>query len=105
MKDEITNKLTDFLNRTERFTEESQVVYTLVELRKLLDHYGSNARLLRFYADWSVHIAKDRNNKSFESIGAAIYKNAVDKINADHPSMLMISRLSISRTATLSRKS
>jgi hypothetical protein len=85
VKDEITAKLTDFLNRIERFSEESQVLYVLVELRKLLDHYGSNARLLRFYADWSVHISKDRINKEFESVSAAIYKNAVDKINAPHP--------------------
>lgn len=85
MKDEITYKLTDFLHRTEKFTEESQVVWVLVELRKLLDHYGSGARMVRFYADWSVHISKDRIGKEFKSVCEAIYKNAADKINAPHP--------------------
>lgn len=84
MKDEITYKLTDFLGRIERFSEESQIVYSLVELRKLLDHYDVDAPLVRFYADWAVHISKDRN-KSFKSVAAAIYDNAMAKINAAHP--------------------
>jgi hypothetical protein len=84
VKDEITYKLTDFLGPIRRFSEESQIVYTLVELRKLLDHYDADALLIRFYADWAVHISKERN-KTFKDFARAIYDNAAAKINADHP--------------------
>lgn len=64
MKEQIVDKLNRFLyNR--RLIEESEVVYLLVELRKLLDREKERNgldeySLVRFHADWVVHTKKDR---------------------------------------------
>jgi hypothetical protein len=69
MKSEIQAKLLRFLNGTLPFTEECQVVYLLVEVRKILDHENSSTfPILRFYADWSVHRQKDRITPQIRTI-------------------------------------
>src|SRR5205814_45622 len=61
---EILRKLSNLLSKYDPFTEESQVVYLFVEVRKYLDqmeHRGRGFALLRFYCDWIVHTSKDRH--------------------------------------------
>ncbi|MFA6554744.1 MAG: hypothetical protein WCS89_04560 [Candidatus Paceibacterota bacterium] len=61
-------------------TEESQVVYLLVEMRKILDHgLIRSYPLIRFYADWSVHTAKDRITPQIGFIMDNIYKEIIEK--------------------------
>ena len=69
MTPDIQFKLERFFNERLPFTEEWQIVYLLVEIRKILDR-GNNRKypLLRFYADWAVHTAKDRINSEIKTI-------------------------------------
>lgn len=63
MRAEIIEKLDTFLQKHVPIKEECEVVYIMIELRKLLDREkeigskNSNS-LIRFYADWIVHTKK-----------------------------------------------
>lgn len=82
MTPEIQIKLGRFLNERLPFTEECQVVYLLVEIRKILDQENNRKySLLRFYADWSVHTAKDKINAEIRTIMEKILAD----IKADQP--------------------
>ncbi len=63
MKKQIIGKLTTFLTE-HPMKEEFEVIYLLVELRKLLDREkeGSVSKtysLVRFHADWAIHTRKE----------------------------------------------
>lgn len=65
MKNQILEKLTTFVNLHGTFSEECEVVYLMVELRKLLDRDRENGHLdrysiVRFHADWVLHTKKER---------------------------------------------
>lgn len=65
MKIQIVEKLNNFLSERKNITEEFEVVYIMVELRKLLDrereqNKTNNDSLVRFHADWVLHTSKDR---------------------------------------------
>src|SRR3989344_5979049 len=63
MEKEVTDKLKKFFNdRESLLKEDSEVVYFLVEARKILEHQrgNNNYKFLRFYADWALHVKKDR---------------------------------------------
>jgi hypothetical protein len=65
MKMQIAHKLNSFLLEHSQIKKESDAVYIMVELRKLIDiereESTNNKRLLiRFYANWVVHTSKDR---------------------------------------------
>jgi hypothetical protein len=82
---EIVEKLNKFSNKHMPFTEESQVVYLLVEIRKILDRDNNHKYpLLRFYCDWSVHTEKDRITKEMRGIMAEIYADVANQI-IQHP--------------------
>lgn len=53
MKDELIRKIQDVLDR--RITNEKQVVYLLVEIRKLMDRDKYNDPVLRTFSNWVVH--------------------------------------------------
>lgn len=76
MKIQIVEKLNKFLHE-HPMKEESEVVYLLVELRKLLDREKVQNKvdsypLVRFHADWAVHTRKDRITSAMEEIMAKI---------------------------------
>lgn len=73
----IVDKLNIFLSNNLPFSEECQVVYLMVELRKILDHDsdGSKYSLIKFYCDWTLHIVKNRHLE--------VIKEIVAKIDAD----------------------
>ncbi len=53
MKDELLRKIQVVLNR--RITNEKQVVYLLVEVRKLMDRDDYKDPILRTFSNWVVH--------------------------------------------------
>lgn len=64
MKVQIIEKLNKFLSERPLIREEFEVVYLMVELRKLLDREkdqnGTNIYpIVRFHADWALHTRKD----------------------------------------------
>jgi len=63
MKAQIVKKLTKFLGERPQIKEEFEVVYLMVELRKLLDrereqNQSNSDSLVRFHADWVLHTDK-----------------------------------------------
>lgn len=75
MKTTIVEKLDKFLKQETLLKEEYGVVYLMVELRKLLewDNLSNEYPLVRFHADWTVHIKKDKIT--------AIMKKIMEKID------------------------
>src|SRR3989344_1572221 len=72
MRAQIVEKLDKFLTE-HQMKEECEVVYLLVELRKLLDrereqNHSDSYPLVRFHADWAVHTRKDRITPAMEKI-------------------------------------
>ncbi|OGK62266.1 hypothetical protein A2334_02440 [Candidatus Roizmanbacteria bacterium RIFOXYB2_FULL_38_10] len=72
MKIQIVEKLKTFLNK-HNMDEEHEVVYLMVELRKLLDREREESKperhsLVRFHADWVVHTKKDHITKTMKEI-------------------------------------
>jgi len=73
----IVEKL-DTLLKQQPLTKESEVVYLMVEIRKILDlAYDKKADfvLLRFYCDWTVHTAKDQHLENIKPVIDKMYKN------------------------------
>ena len=72
---EIVDKLNLFLDKHSPFTEECHVLYTLVEIRKVLDRENNHKYpILRFYCNWSVHTDKD-STKEMEAVMKDIYQD------------------------------
>lgn len=77
---EIVNKLNLFLDKHAPFTEECHVLYTLVEIRKVLDRENnSKYPILRFYCNWSVHTDK-KSTKEMEAVMKDIYEDIEKQI-------------------------
>ncbi len=79
---EIVEKLDRFLQRHNDLKEECEVVYLLVELRKLLDrdreqYKLNNYSLVRFHADWVVHTKKEYITSAMKEIMTKI-DNSID---------------------------
>lgn len=57
-KREIIDKLRNFLNKHPIFGEECEVIYLMVQIRKILDFKDNNNpyNTLRFYCNWVLHI-------------------------------------------------
>ena len=76
MKNEIIQKLGVVLSKS--IESEEQVVYILVQMRKLIDHSQNKSKylVLIFYCDWALHIKLDRTTacqmleKFDEALGA-----------------------------------
>lgn len=79
---EIINKLDAFLRIHPQLSEECQVVYLMVEIRKVLDHEKSGPAypLLKFYSDWTVHTEKNHISPEIQQMMEAMYKTAKSDI-------------------------
>ncbi len=77
---QITKKVTALLGTG--FTDESQVVYLMVETRKFIDHIsgGTTYPVLKFYADWCVHTKKDKITLEIKALSEKMYAHAVATI-------------------------
>ena len=65
-REEIIEKLDEFLSSHSPLMEECHIVYLMVEIRKILDHERDHRKngefsLLRFYCDWTVHTEKQES--------------------------------------------
>lgn len=84
MTPEIITKLNDFFDTHDLFKEECEVVYLMVEIRKLLDReHGRDGQFkkIRFYCDWTVHISKDRNLTDIKEIMEELDTNSLSNGN------------------------
>ena len=101
MQDELKEKLNQLLHERTGFTE-AEAVYFLVESRKLLDRYERDKRfrLLRFYADWSVHTEKD-SIKGFETIAQQLAAEPHDRATGSKESAEVEAQLGLVRMTAL----
>lgn len=87
MEDEIIAKLNEFFKKHLPMREQCEIVYFMVELRKLLDwrnnRGGKEYRVLRFYCDWSVHTSKKRLTPEIKKVMEEIDKSITG--NKDSP--------------------
>lgn len=79
-REDIIEKLNKFIVERTPVIEESQAVYIMVEIRKILDHNKDHWRngdftLLRFYCDWTVHTDKTRITESMKSAMQEIFQD------------------------------
>ena len=86
-REEIIEKLNEFLSSHSPLTEECHVVYLMVEIRKILDHEKDHRKngefsLLRFYCDWTVHTEKTRITDNMRSIMDTVFQDAKSQIEA-----------------------
>lgn len=92
MKLEIVGKLDKFLLKHSPFSEECEVVYLLIQIRKILEHdQDSNFKVLRFFCDWSVHTQKDRQMAGIIDIANKIDQlvSTVDKITTEQHEQIL----------------
>lgn len=81
-QEEIIEKLNKFLPTHDPLTEECQIVYLMVEIRKIIDHEKSSEMypLLKFYADWTLHTKKDYITPEIQQMMEVMYKTAEAEI-------------------------
>jgi hypothetical protein len=73
MTPEIIEKLNKFLSKHVPLTEEFEVVYLMVELRKLIEREAKgDYQLVRFYCDWTVHPLKNLNRSFIVEVNSII---------------------------------
>ena len=78
---QIEEKSNTFLKEHDPFRGECDVVYLLIEIRKILDHENNNKYpILRFYSDWAVHTEKDKITKEIKKVMEDIYKEIITHI-------------------------
>lgn len=82
MRAQIVDNLNKFMAEHQIIKEECEVVYLLVELRKLLDrnvemNLPKEYSLVRFHADWIVHTRKDYITPTMKKIMLDI-ENSID---------------------------
>lgn len=63
-------KLREFLQSHLKFKEECEVVYLMVEIRKILEYGESSYKTLRFYCNWVLHkeLNQERTTKLLSDI-------------------------------------
>lgn len=84
-REEVIDKLNDFLIKHSPVTEECHVVYLMVAVRKILEHEkNKDSLLLRFYCDWIVHTEKDRITDDIREMMTEIYKTIRSEIERPH---------------------
>src|SRR6185312_3553844 len=76
-RDSIIDKLIDFLNQKQPFKEECEVLYLMVQIRKILEHDKRWGRyqLISYYSNWVVHPKKESGNGAIKPIIQSLYNN------------------------------
>src|SRR5580698_9649235 len=76
MRDELIRKIQDVLDR--RITNEKQVVYLLVEIRKLMDRDKYNDPVLRTFSNWVVHTSLESRREGSTFILTEFDRHFID---------------------------
>lgn len=77
MTNEILEKMNKFMSKPYLFQAEEDVVYFLVEMRKLLDilKITDKHKIVKFYADWALHPSKSQNLDYIDHIISRVNQN------------------------------
>jgi hypothetical protein len=92
MKDELCSKIQAIVDR--KIRKEMQVVYLLVEARKLMDRENYTAPVLRTFSNWVVHTSLENRAdgstlilKQFDSFMAQLYERQLMHKDKEHISL------------------
>lgn len=91
-REEIIEKLNNFLLKQKNLNEECGVVYLMVEIRKIMEHDNeAKYKLLRFFCDWTVHTKKDRKMEGIVDVATEIDNlvSSVDKITTQQNEQIL----------------
>ena len=95
----IREKIGIFLQARPVFKEEYEVVYLMVEIRKILESREiSTYQALRFYCNWAVHIRLTRSEFILNTLKKGINckesgKEIAQKMKLNNPSLFKLSTL------------
>lgn len=83
-KQVVIDKLKNFLNKHPIFSEECEVIYLMVQIRKILDFKDSKYSYdtLRFYCNWVLHIKL--NKEMTTNLLSNMLEPAVDSRKSGH---------------------
>lgn len=72
----IVEKINALIASNGAFSQEKDVIYFLVQLRKLMEREGIHKKhaSVTFYCDWALHPKKTCNHKDIKGIYVSIYK-------------------------------
>lgn len=70
------NSIQKFSHNHSTFKEECEVVYLMVEIRKILEYGGKSYKTLRFYCNWVLH--KELSQEKTTKLLSDIFKPNVD---------------------------
>jgi len=75
-RNDIVEKLRKFLLNHPTLKEECEVVYLMVEIRKILDHGSNSYKTLRFYCNWVLH--KELSQEKTTKLLSDIFETNID---------------------------
>lgn len=75
-RENIIEKLRIFLQNHTQFNEECEVIYLMVEIRKILECGGKSYKTLRFYCNWVLH--RELNREKTTKLLSDIFEPNVD---------------------------
>ena len=75
-KNKNIENLKEFLKNHEIFSENCEVIYLMVEIRKILEYEGKSYKTLRFYCNWVLH--KELNQEKTTKLLSDIFEPNVD---------------------------
>lgn len=76
------DKLKDFLNRHSLLTEECEIIFVMVQMRKILDCGGTPYRTLRFYCNWVLH--NELSRETTTKLLIDIFRSGIDSKKSGH---------------------
>jgi hypothetical protein len=92
MKNELIQKIGNVLAK--RITNEKQVVYLLVEIRKLMERDGYKDEILKTFSNWVVHTSLDRKAdgstfilREFDHLIGEIFERKTELKQVEHISL------------------
>ena len=88
VKEEIVWKLNRFIKKHNPVSEESDVVYIMSEIRKILEHEKDHWKngsftIVHFYCDWMAHTEKDAITETIKAIMDIMYDDAKKTIESN----------------------
>jgi hypothetical protein len=92
MKDELLRKVQRLLDR--RISNETQVVYLLVELRKLMDRDGYTDPILRTFSNWVVHTSLE-NRADGSTLILSEFDRLMGAADEDNKNLFYIEHISL----------
>ena len=89
----VVDKLNSFLTKHSIFREECEVIYLMVQIRKILDFKDSKYpyKTLRFYCNWVLHIKL--SNKWTTKLLSNMLESAVDSRESGHDNARSVIKL------------